>query len=109
VPLHFTAFHPDFKMTDKAATLPATVQRARRIALDEGLHYVYTGNIDDIEGGSTHCAGCGARLIERDWHNVSGYRISQAQRCPECRAHIAGRFARFGQAFGRKRIPITIS
>jgi pyruvate formate lyase activating enzyme len=109
VPLHFTAFHPDFKMTDRTATPPATVQRARRIALDEGMHFVYTGNIHDVDGGSTHCVGCGVRLIERDWHNVGSYRINAAQRCPACHTHVAGRFDGFEQAFGHKRIPVKIT
>ena len=109
VPLHFTAFHPDFKMTGTPATPAATVQHARRIALDQGLNYVYTGNIHDVDGGSTHCPGCGARLIERDWHNVSSYRVNAAQRCPECSTHVAGRFGRFDQAFGRKRISVNIT
>ena len=108
VPLHFTAFHPDFKMNAKPATPPATVQRARRIAQDEGLNYVYTGNIHDVDGGSTQCPGCGTRLIERDWHDVSLYRISAAQRCPVCNTQIAGRFGLFDQPFGRRRIPVRI-
>ena len=108
VPLHFTAFHPDFKMTDKPATPPATVRRARSIALDAGLHYVYTGNIHDAEGGSIWCPGCHAQLVRRDWHEVSGYRINVAQRCDTCGTHIAGRFGVFGRPFGRRRIPVTI-
>ena len=108
VPLHFTAFHPDFKMLDKPATPLATVQLARRIAQDEGLHYVYTGNVHDLDGGSTNCAGCGTRLIERDWHHVSTCRVNAAQRCPECSTHVAGRFGVFERAFGRRRIPVHI-
>ena len=108
VPLHFTAFHPDFKMTDKAATPPATVKRARSIALDAGLHYVYTGNIHDADGGSTWCPGCHAQLVRRDWHEVSAYRINAAQRCEGCGTHIAGRFGVFERPFGRRRIPVTI-
>ena len=108
VPLHFTAFHPDFKMTDKPATPPATVKRARSIALDAGLHYVYTGNIHDAEGGSTWCPGCHAQLVRRDWHEVSDYRINAAQRCDACGTHIAGRFGVFERPFGRRRIPVTI-
>ena len=109
VPLHFTAFHPDFKMMDTPATPPATVKRARRIAQDEGLHYVYTGNIHDAEGGSTWCPGCGAQLVRRDWHDVSDYRITAAQRCGECGTHIAGRFGVFERPFGRRRIPVAIA
>ena len=108
VPLHFTAFHPDFKMADTPATPPATVQRARRIAQDEGLHYVYTGNIHDVEGGSTWCPGCHAELVRRDWHEVSAYCITPAQRCGACGTHIAGRFGVFERPFGRRRIPVVI-
>ncbi len=109
VPLHFTAFHPDFKMTDKPRTPPATVKRAREIGLAQGLHYVYTGNIMDEAGGSTYCPGCQSKIISRDWHNVAGYQITPAQRCTHCNTHIAGRFGEFNQAFGRKRIPLQIA
>lgn len=109
VPLHFTAFHPDFKMMDTPATPPETVKRARKIALDEGLHYVYTGNIHDAGGGSTWCPGCGGQLVRRDWHEVSDYRITPAQRCGACGTHIAGRFGVFERPFGRRRIPVAIA
>jgi len=73
VPLHFTAFHPDWKMLDKPHTPPATLTRARRIALANGLHYVYTGNVHDAEGGSTYCPHCGTRVIERGLaHELEG-------------------------------------
>src|SRR5436305_1024239 len=64
VPMHFTAFHPDFKILDTPATPPATLRRARRIALETGVRYAYTGNVHDREGDSTNCAGCGTRVIE---------------------------------------------
>src|SRR5690606_16796682 len=67
VPLHFTAFHPDYKMTDLGPTPPSTLRRARHIALANGLHHVYTGNVHDREGGSTTCPSCGTTVIERDW------------------------------------------
>ena len=108
VPLHFSAFHPDFKMTGKPATPPATITHARRIAQDEGLHFVYTGNIHDPEGGSTWCPGCAAPLVRRDWYEVSAYRISDAQRCSACGTHVAGRFGGFAAPFGRRRIPVTL-
>ena len=108
VPLHFTAFHPDFKMTDKPRTTPASVRRAREIGLAQGLRYVYTGNIMDEAGGSTYCPGCRKAIIARDWHNVSSYQITAAQRCAHCNTRIAGRFGTFHQAFGRKRIPVQI-
>lgn len=109
VPLHFTAFHPDHKMRDKARTPIETVQRARRIAMDEGLRYVYTGNVHDPEGGATYCPGCGEALIARDWHEVSGYRIDAQGQCKHCGTAIAGRFGDFTKAFGRRRIPVAIA
>ena len=108
VPLHFTAFHPDYKLTDRAATPPATVQRARHIARSEGLHYVYTGNIVDLAGGATLCPGCGDTLIARDWHQVDQCHVNTTQRCPRCSSHIAGRFGEFVKPFGRRRIPVRI-
>jgi pyruvate formate lyase activating enzyme len=70
VPLHFTAFHPDYKMMDVPPTPPATLTRARAIALGNGLHHVYTGNVHDVAGGTTSCPGCGAALVRRDWYEV---------------------------------------
>ncbi len=113
VPLHFTAFHPDWKMRDVTATPPATLTRARRIALDHGLHYVYTGNVHDSEGGSTHCPHCGNAVIARDWYNILNYRVSESGRCRECGGAIAGRFGVFGdqhgKAFGAKRTPVRLA
>jgi pyruvate formate lyase activating enzyme len=108
VPLHFTAFHPDYKMTDIAPTPAATLTRARQIALDEGLHYVYTGNVHDTEGGSTYCPRCAAPLIVRDWYNIEHYALTPEGKCPHCDTAIAGRFAAFRTQFGRKRIPLRL-
>ena len=111
VPLHFTAFHPDFKMTDVAPTPPATLTRARRIAIDAGLRYVYTGNVHDREGGTTSCAGCGTVLVVRDWHLIEKYRLGADGKCPECFTAVPGRFVAFDTArqFGRQRIPVSLS
>ncbi|MGZ5096442.1 MAG: AmmeMemoRadiSam system radical SAM enzyme [Usitatibacter sp.] len=111
VPLHFTAFHPDFKMTDLAPTPPPTLTRARRIAIDEGLHYVYTGNVHDREGGTTFCPNCRSKLIERDWHHIDAYRLTAEGKCPDCATKIPGRFAAFDpkRQFGRRRIPVAIA
>ncbi len=111
VPLHFTAFHPDFKMTDLPPTPASTLTRARRIAMDEGLRYVYTGNVHDVEGGTTFCPGCGAALIARDWHRIEAYRLTADGRCPDCSTAIPGRFEAFDKRsqFGRRRIPVAIS
>ena len=110
VPLHFTAFHPDFKMTDLPPTPGSTLTRARRIAIDEGLHYVYTGNVHDREGGTTFCPNCKAALIVRDWYRIEDYRVDDDGRCPDCATTIAGRFERFDlrRQWGRKRIPLSI-
>ncbi|WP_024303221.1 AmmeMemoRadiSam system radical SAM enzyme [Pseudogulbenkiania sp. MAI-1] len=108
VPLHFTAFHPDYKMTDVPPTPPATLSRARAIALSEGLQYVYTGNVHDAEGATTYCPSCHAPLIVRDWHEIERYRLNRGGACPECLAPIAGRFEQFDRQFGRRRIPIRI-
>jgi pyruvate formate lyase activating enzyme len=105
VPLHFTAFHPDFKMRDIAATPEATVRRARRIALSQGLKHVYTGNIHDSEGGTTHCTGCGAELIVRDWYEIIDYSLDDDGACTACGKQLAGRFGPFAQPFGAKRTP----
>ena len=109
VPLHFSAFHPDHKMLDVPATPPATLVRARRIALLEGLHYVYTGNVHNVEGDTTFCPHCAAPLIVRDWYLIKEYRLRADGHCPECGSLIAGCFAARAGHFGRQRIPITIA
>lgn len=108
VPLHFTAFHPDWKLRDLPPTPPETLRRARRIAREVGLHYVYTGNVHDPEGGTTYCPGCGAALIERDWYEIPSYRLTAEGRCPQCGTGIAGRFQAFESAFGARRIPVAL-
>jgi len=108
VPLHFSAFHPDWKMADVSPTPPATLTRARRIALDAGLHHVYTGNVHDLEGGTTQCASCHAPLIVRDWYNINEYHVTEAGTCPHCGKKLAGRFGKFTQPFGQRRIPVVM-
>ena len=108
VPLHFSAFHPDFKMRDIPRTPPQTLSRARRIALEHGLKYVYTGNVHDTEGGSTCCPGCGSALIVRDWYRIEAQRVTPDGRCPDCGQTIAGRFETYSGQFGPRRIPIGI-
>lgn len=109
VPLHFTAFHPDYKLQDRPATPLATVQRARRIALDAGLRHVYTGNVHDPAGAITHCAGCGLALIEREGYAILHYRLDPQGCCPACGAALAGRFAPRAGHFGNRRIPIQLA
>ncbi len=108
VPLHFTAFHPDYKMMDRPATPAATLTRARKIGMEVGLHYVYTGNVHDPEGGTTYCPSCKTPLIVRDWYEIPAYHVSDDGHCPKCGAAIAGRFQKFGKAFGGRRIPIAM-
>ena len=92
VPLHFTAFHPDFKLQDKPRTPPETLHAARRIALEAGLHYVYEGNIYS-DGANTVCPSCKAVLVERSWHSVMKNRLTGDGRCPKCGWAVAGRWA----------------
>lgn len=108
VPLHFSAFHPDYKMADIRATPPATLVRARDIALQQGLHYVYTGNVHNREGDTTFCPGCAAPLIVRDWYQIDQYRLTAEGSCPHCGTVVAGRFSAQAGHFGRRRIPIAI-
>jgi pyruvate formate lyase activating enzyme len=108
VPLHFTAFHPDYKLTDSPATPAATLSRARAIALGAGLHYVYTGNVHDAVGGTTCCPGCQEPLVVRDWYRIDQCKVTAEGRCPNCAHAIAGRFERYGGQFGRRRIPVAI-
>ena len=84
VPLHFTAFHPDWKMRDKPATPAATLSRARDIGHANGVRYVYTGNVHDRAGGSTWCHGCGALLIGRDWFDLTRWRLDEDGCCMDC-------------------------
>jgi len=109
VPLHFSAFHPDYKLRDLPATPVETLKRARRIALEAGLHYVYTGNVHDSEGDTTFCPGCGQPLIVRDWYNIRAYHVTEDGRCPHCATAIAGRYGKFGQPFGARRIPVSMA
>jgi pyruvate formate lyase activating enzyme len=107
VPLHFTAFHPDFKMRDIAPTPPATLTGARAIAKEIGLRYVYTGNVHDRAGGTTYCPACNAPVIERDWYAISpvGLRVSDGKgSCRACGGAIAGVFDRpVHDSDGRRR------
>jgi len=91
VPLHFTAFHPDFKMRDKSPTPVRTLKKARETAIESGIKYCYLGNVLDAPAQSTYCPGCRAVLISRDWHSVSHNAIA-AGRCPHCGTEIAGIF-----------------
>ena len=107
VPWHFTAFHPDFKMMDKPRTPPATLGRARKIARSKGLHYVYTGNVHDTEGGSTWCPGCGELLIERDWYELGEWNLEDGK-CRSCGHTTPGRFEELPGKWRARRMPVRL-
>ena len=109
VPLHFSAFHPDFKMMDVPATPPATLTRARRIALGNGLRYVYTGNVHDEEGDATWCHGCGEAIVRRDWYELRGWNLTEDGACGSCGEACAGRFDGAPGSWGRRRQPVRLS
>nr|BFE64393.1 AmmeMemoRadiSam system radical SAM enzyme [Dactylosporangium thailandense] len=108
VPLHFSAFHPDFKMRDVPATPPETLRRARRIALETGLRFVYTGNIHDPEGQTTRCPGCGAAAVVRDWYDLVAYALTDDGRCTACGFAVPGVFEGPAGGWGRRRLPVAI-
>jgi pyruvate formate lyase activating enzyme len=112
VPLHFTAFHPDWKMMDKPPTPPATLTRAREIATRNGLRYVYTGNVHDFTGSSTYCPGCGEVLVGRDWYRLSTWNLAVHEghgACRRCGTEIAGCFDARPGKWGAKRRPVAIA
>ncbi|MCH7727515.1 MAG: AmmeMemoRadiSam system radical SAM enzyme [Planctomycetes bacterium] len=109
VPMHFTAFHPDWKMLDTPPTPPATLTRARRIAIDSGVHYAYTGNVHDEGGGSTYCSGCGERLIGRDWYVLTEWTLTDDGRCPHCGSACHGIFDGPPGTWGARRLPVKMA
>jgi pyruvate formate lyase activating enzyme len=109
VPLHFTAFHPDWKMLDKPHTPSSTLTRARDLARSNGLHYVYTGNVHDRQGGSTWCPQCGTRVIERDWYELGDWRLSVTGTCLCCGLQIPGVFAGTPGSWGARRVGVRIA
>jgi pyruvate formate lyase activating enzyme len=108
VPLHFSAFHPDWKMLDTPATPPQTLRTARRIARQAGLRYVYTGNIHDPVGQSTYCPACDATLIGRDWYELTEWNLSPDGRCGACGTPCAGLFDGAPGHWGRRRQSISV-
>ncbi len=108
VPLHFSAFHPDWKMTDKPNTPPDTLHRARKIAREHGLRYVYLGNIHDYDGSSTYCHNCGETLIGRDWYELSTWTLTADGHCAKCGTAAAGIFDGPAGTWGRKRQPVRM-
>ena len=112
VPVHFSAFHPDWKMTDKENTPLETVVRARRIAMKNGIRYAYTGNVHDPEGDATYCPGCGEVLIGRDWYDLTAWTVSfegnATGNCANCGTSVPGGFDGPPGDWGRKRMPVRI-
>jgi pyruvate formate lyase activating enzyme len=108
VPLHFTAFHPDWKMQDRPPTPLVTLQMARRIARDVGLRYVFTGNTHDPAGQSTYCHGCEELLIGRDWYELSAWNLTANGCCRTCNTRCAGVFEQSAGQWGRRRLPLTV-
>lgn len=109
VPLHFTAFHPDYKMQDTPRTHPEILMRARHIAQAQGLNYVYTGNIHHEATGSTYCPGCGTKAIGRDWHLITAWHVDDAGRCRSCGTRIAGVFDGPPGTQGRRRQRVNMA
>jgi pyruvate formate lyase activating enzyme len=107
-PLHFTAFHPDFKLTTVPPTPASTLTRARNQALAIGLKHVYTGNVHDIAGQSTYCAACGERLIQRDWYVLSNYELTDTGACRFCGHKLAGHFADKPGSWGPRRVRLPM-
>lgn len=108
VPLHFSAFHPDWKMMDKPPTPFSTLQRAREIALKSGLHYVYTGNVHDTVGSTTYCPNCELPVIVRDWYQLLSYRLDDTGHCLNCQTRIAGVFNGQAGNWGPKRVMVKL-
>jgi pyruvate formate lyase activating enzyme len=110
VPLHFTAFHPDFRMLDRPPTPPETLTRARQIGLENGLRYVYTGNVFDPTGQTTYCHNCGATLIERDGYRLGRWGLDGQDRCATCQTPCPGVFDSDGPgSWGARRLPVRLN
>jgi pyruvate formate lyase activating enzyme len=109
VPIHFSAFHPDWKMMSTSPTPPETLTRARRIAMGYGLRYVYTGNVHDIEGDATVCHACGAVVVGRDWYTLRQWHLTDEGTCGTCGTPVAGIFEAVPGRWGRRRRPIQVN
>jgi pyruvate formate lyase activating enzyme len=109
VPLHFSAFHPDWRMRNRPATPPSLLSRVRGIAMRNGLRYVYTGNVHDEPGGSTYCHNCGERLIGRDWYVMTAWSLADDGACSRCGTRCAGVFDARPGDWGARRLAVRIS
>jgi pyruvate formate lyase activating enzyme len=108
VPMHFSAFHPDWKMRDTDHTPASTLTRARNIAMSNGVRYAYTGNVSDPAGSSTFCHACGEMLIERDWYQLGRWGLDGHGRCAACGTRLPGHFDDKPGKFGSRRIPVRL-
>jgi len=108
VPVHFTAFHPDFRMLDRPHTPPETLTRARHLALQNGLRFAYTGNVHDHAGSSSYCPACGQILIGRDWYALSEWNLTEDGRCANCGTTVPGVFESEPGNWGSKRVPVRL-
>jgi len=106
VPMHFTAFHPDWRMRDVPPTPVATLIRARRIALQNGVRYAYTGNVHNLDGDATFCHHCGRKLVQRDRYVISAWHLTRDGRCPDCGTPCAGVFGPGAGDWGARRMPV---
>ena len=107
VPIHFSAFHPDFRMLDRPATPLQTLLKAYDIAKSHGIEHVYVGNVHSRQHASTYCPGCGELLIERDWYTIDRVQLVEGC-CRTCQKPLAGRFQSQVGTWGRKRLPIDM-
>jgi pyruvate formate lyase activating enzyme len=108
VPMHFTAFHPDWRMLDRPPTPPATLSRARRIATRNGVRFAYTGNVYDPPGQSTSCPACGVIVIGRDGYEITAWALDAEGRCRACGARCAGAFEPAPGDWGSRRLPVRL-
>jgi AmmeMemoRadiSam system radical SAM enzyme len=108
VPVHFTAFHPDFRLRDRCGTPAETLFAAHDIATQRGLRYVYVGNLSDRDRQTTHCPQCRESLIVRASYEILRYAIRDG-RCGKCGAAIAGRFDNEAGDWGSRRQGVRIA
>jgi pyruvate formate lyase activating enzyme len=108
VPMHFTAFHPDWRMLDRPPTPPPTLSRARRIAHEEGVLHAYTGNVHDPRGQCTRCSGCGGLLIGREGYDITAWTLSEGGRCPACGTRCPGVLEASPGTWGARRLPVRL-
>jgi pyruvate formate lyase activating enzyme len=108
VPLHFTAFHPDYRLMDRPPTPPATLRRARDIAVKNGIRYAYVGNVHDVQGDSTYCHACGELLIGRDRYELTAWNMSADSGCPRCNTPCLGVFESAPGDWGSRRMPVRL-